>query len=657
MLDKDIFDPLSLSDNSENLVDILTQVREVPLEPGCYLWKDAKGEVLYVGKAKNLRSRMLQYVLGQDERDKIPRMMKQVASFDYVVVNSDHESLVLEKNLIQQYRPPYNVDYRDDKSYPFIAVTYSDTYPAIKYTREKHKQGTHYFGPYTDSRAARHMIDTARRAVPICSANCVEWKKLKRKLQQAPNDESIIDMIMQEEGKPCFDYHVNKGPGACVGAISPAEYKKHVQKIERFLSGKRKDILSELEYEMREAALDLEFERANRLKQRIETINGLQDKQQVVFPSPIDIDVLGFYREETIAGAHVFVVREGRVIISNDIILNSGMDVDFNELVEGFMKRYYEQTEDIPQEINVPFELEDSELIEAWLSEKRGSKVVLHVPKRGEKVKLQELADRNAKHALMRFKVRTRYDDQRTNTALLQLESALALPKAPMRIECFDISTIHGKFSVASMVVFTNGKPDKSQYRRLRIRMQTEEANDFAMMSEAIGRRYSKKNMADERFGSKPDLLIVDGGKPQLSAALKQLAELGLEDIPVAGLAKADEELFVPWSEEGPVVLPSGSASLYLVKQVRDEAHRFAITYHRELRKKAMTVSLLDEIEGVGPKRKKALQKHFGSIKKIKAASVSELSEVEGISQALAEEIYAFLQSVQQEEEENKIEL
>lgn len=645
MLDTNIFDPNEICDNTQHLVDLSTQVRQVPQEPGCYLWKDSLGEVLYVGKAKNLRARMLQYILGQDEREKIPRMMKQVASFDYVVVNSDHESLVLEKNLIQQYRPPYNVDYRDDKSYPFIAITYSDTYPAIKYTREKHKPGTHYFGPYTDSRAARNMIDTARRAVPICSAQCVEWKKLKRRLEQAPDDEAIIDMLMQEEGKPCFDFHVNKGPGACVGAISPSEYKKHVQKIERFLSGKRKDILSELEYEMHEAALDLEFERAARLKQRIDTIMGLQDKQQVVFPNPIDIDVLGFYREETIAGAHVFVVREGRVIISNDIILNSGMDVDFNELIEGFLKRYYEQTEDIPSELNVALELEDAHLLESWLSEKRGTKVVLHVPKRGEKLKLQKLADRNAKHALMRFKVRTRYDDERTNKALLQLESALALPKAPMRIECFDISTIHGKFSVASMVVFTNGKPDKSQYRRFRIRMETEEANDFAMMGEAIGRRYSKKNMSDERFGLKPDLLIVDGGKPQLSAAIAQLKELGLSDIAVAGLAKADEELFVPWSEEGPVVLPSGSASLYLVKQVRDEAHRFAITYHRELRKKAMTVSILDEIDGVGPKRKKALRRHFGSIKKIKAASISELMEVDGINQALAEEIYSFMQS------------
>ncbi|MDO5044214.1 MAG: excinuclease ABC subunit UvrC [Coriobacteriia bacterium] len=630
-------------EGEHKLVALIDQVRQVPSDPGCYLWKDEQGSVLYVGKAKNLRARMMQYVLGQDEREKIPLMMHQVASFDYVVVSSEHESLILEKNLIQQYHPPYNVDYRDDKSYPFIAITASDSYPAIKFTREKHKSGTHYFGPYTDSRAARQMIDIARRTVSICSAHCTEWKRIKRLFDARSDKEALIDEL-KTCGKPCFDFHVGKGPGACVGEISPEEYRSHVHKVERFLSGKRKEIVEELTNAMHEAAEELEFERAGRIKQRLDTINSLQDKQKVVFKAPIDIDMLGFYREETIAGAHVFVVREGRVIISNDIILNKGMDVEFTELIEGFMKRYYEQTSDIPHEIYVPTELPDANLLSSWLSEKRGTKVHIRVAQRGDKKSLQELADKNAKHALMRFKVRTRYDDERTNLALLELESALALPSPPLRIECFDISTIHGKFSVASMVVFTNGKPDTSQYRRFKIRLETEEANDFAMMQEAIARRYAPKNMEDARFGSKPNLLIVDGGKPQLSAAIKELSDLGHEDIPVAGLAKADEELFVPWSDTGPVVLPSGSASLYLVKQVRDEAHRFAISYHRALRKKAMTTSILDEIDGIGPKRKKALRRHFSSMKNLRAASVEELAQVPGIPYDLAETIYAYLQ-------------
>ncbi len=618
------------------------ELQEVPQEPGCYLWKDASGEVLYVGKAKQLRSRMRQYVLGQDEREKIPLMMKQVKSFDYVVVSSEHESLVLEKNLIQQYKPPYNVDYRDDKSYPFIALTMGDLYPAIKYTREKHKAHTRYFGPYTDARAAREILDIARRVVPLCSANCSEWKRLNRAYENTKLSQEAFLKDLQEHAKPCFDYHVGKGPGACIAALSPQEYQEYVQDISRFLSGKRKEFIDKIRSEMLEAASNLEFEKAARARNRLATIEGLQDKQQVVLSQAQDIDLIGICREETIAAAQVFVVREGRVIISNEFILNKGMDVTENELIEAFLKRYYHDSTDIPEEILVPLELEDRELLEAWLSEKRTKRCRILRPSRGDKFKLRALADKNAAHALLRFKVRTRYDDERSNMALLQLENALALKAAPMRIECFDVSTIHGKHSVASMVVFSKGRPDKGQYRRFKIRMQTDEANDFAMMSEVLSRRYAPEKMSDANFGSKPDLLIVDGGKPQLSAAIKVLRSLGL-DIPVCGLAKADEELFVEWSMDSPVVLPNGSASLYLVKHIRDEAHRFAITFHRQLRDKAMTASILDEIPGLGPKRKKSLLKHFGSFKKLKAAQLDEIKEAPGIPQGLAEDIFEYL--------------
>ena len=622
---------------------IAEQVAQVPTDPGCYLWKDASGQVIYVGKAKNLRARMRQYVTLQDDRQKIPLMMQLVASFDYIVVDNEHEALVLERNLIGQYHPYFNVDYKDDKSYPYIAITKGDVFPAIKYTREKHRPDTRYFGPYTDSRAARATIDTLRKVCPICSASCTEWKRVRRLLEKSPQDADLIGLICAQKGRPCFDYHVGRGPGVCAGMIDADSYAKNVRRVERFLSGQRRDLISDLKEEMSAAAAELDFERAGRVKRRLEVIDGLDDRQQVVFPTSVDIDVIGFYREETIAGACVFVVREGRTQRTCEFILDKGFDVSEEELIEGFVKRYYDETADIPAEVDVACELEDGEMIGEWLTSKRGRVCRLHRPQRGEKHHLLETAQRNARHALLRYMMRTGYADDRTNQALLQLESALALPAPPLRIECFDISTIHGRFTVASMVVFTNGRADKSQYRRFKIRAELDEANDFVSMQEVLGRRYAPERMADERFGSRPDLLVVDGGKPQLTAALTQLEELGL-DIPVCGLAKADEEVFVPW-DETPVVLPTGSASLYLVKQVRDEAHRFAITFHRELRDKAMTVSILDEVEGIGPRRKKDIMKHFGSMKRLREASVEEIAAVKGVSEDVARALYDTLRA------------
>ena len=629
----------SSADNS-SAPDLREQLKGVPEAPGCYLWKNAQGEILYVGKAVDLRARMMQYVSGQDERLKIPFMMEQVTSFDYIVVNNETESLVLEKNLIQQYNPPFNVDYRDNKSYPFIAITKSAAYPAIKFTREKHKSGTRYFGPYTDARAARETIDTVRRIVPICAVSCEQYRKMTRMIEAGrwptPDD------------KACFAYHIGKGTGPCCAAITPEEYAPLVARVERFLAGERDEFVGELEAEMKEAAAELDFEHAARARDRLEAIKALQEKQKAVLSRPLNIDVIGFFREETIAAAHVFVVRNGRIIISNDFVLDKGLNVPEADLVGQFLSKYYDQTTELPHEVVIAEHLpeEVTRPLEQWLTERlaspHGAKVHVVVPERGERSQLLELAALNAKHALMRHKMRTRYDEERLDLALLQLESALALPEPPMRIECFDISTIHGNYSVASMVVFTNGKPDKSQYRRFKIRKEYGEANDFAMMSEVLRRRYAPERMADERFGSRPDLLILDGGKPQLTAAINELSELGL-DIPMAGLAKKDEELYVPWDDTGPVVLPSGSPSLYLVKHVRDEAHRFAITFHRELRDKGMVASILDDVPGLGPKRRKQLLKHFGSVKRMREASLEEIEAVPGIPKQVAEDLYAVI--------------
>ena len=625
----------------DGLASLVEQVAEVPTDPGCYLWKDASGTVVYVGKAKNLRARLRQYVTLSDDRQKIPLMMQVVRSFDYVVVGSEHEALVLERNLIAQYHPYFNVDFKDDKSYPYIAITESDVFPAIKYTREKHRKGTRYFGPYTDAKAARETIDTLRKFVPICTASCAEWKRAKRLLEREPDQAAVANIVLAGKCRPCFDYHVGRGPGVCCGAIDTVEYARHVRQVEDFLQGKRSAIVGELTDQMAEAAADLDFERAGRLKKRLQGLQALDVKQQVMFAPDVNMDLIGFYREETISCACVFVVREGRTVRSVEFVLDKGADVGEDELQASFVKRYYDETADVPAEVCLSIALADTDVIAGWLAEKRGHAVRLHRPQRGEKKHLLDMAAANARHALMRYMVRTGYADDRTNQALMQLESALALDAPPMRIECFDISTLHGHFTVASMVVFTNGRPDKSQYRRFKIQTPLTEANDFVSMSEVLGRRYAPDRMADERFGSRPDLLVVDGGKPQLTAAMNQLAELGL-DIPVCGLAKSDEEIFVPW-DETPVVLPSGSASLYLIKQVRDESHRFAITFHRELRDKAMTASVLDDVPGVGPKRKRLLMREFGSLKRLREADEEGIAATPGIPAEVAHAVWQAL--------------
>jgi excinuclease ABC subunit C len=609
--------------------DIREQLAGVPESPGVYLWKDAAGAVLYVGKAKRLRRRMQQYVALHDERPMVPELMSRAASFDYMVTASEVESLILEANLIKQFRPRYNVDYRDDKTYPFIALTLEDPFPAIKYTREKHRSGTRYFGPYTDARAARETIEVVRRVYPICRADCVEWKR-------------VTARGGEPTGKPCFDYHVGKGPGPCVGAITREEYAARVKQVTAFLEGRTSGVAADLERQMRSAAAGLDFERAAKFRNRLDAVGKILERQMVVSERKLDADVIGIEREETIAAVHLFQVREGRVLAGSEFVLDQGLDVSEPALVEGFLLRYYGQASHVPREVVLASPPEEPEAVEEWLGRLRRAKVRLLVPQRGDKRELLELATTNARHALMRYKFRTRYDEDRINSALLQLESALALPVPPLRIECFDISTLHGSFSVGSMVVFVGGRADPSAYRRFRVRLDVGESNDVAMMSEVLRRRFDRESREGKRFASRPDLVIVDGGKPQLSAAVAAMAEAGVADIPVAALAKREEELFVPWAEE-PVVLPNGAPSLYLVKRVRDEAHRFAITYHRELRGKAMTASILDEIEGVGPTRKKALLKEFGSVKRLRGASVERIAGVKGIPRDVAEEIVAVL--------------
>ena len=483
------------------------------------------------------------------------------------------------------------------------------------------------------------MIDAVRRIVPICSTSCADWRALQRRQEKGE--------LALSNTRPCFDYHVGLGPGACCGQIRPEEYADNVKRVARFLEGNHGEFIRDMTEEMQAAAAELDFERAARIKSRIDAVKSLNDKQHAVTSHNMNADVIGLFREETVSAAHVFMVREGRIINSNEFVLDRGRDVPDEDLLHMFLLRYYEASTSIPREVILRELPEDATAMESWLTQKlasvHGAKVRFVAPQKGEKAELVTMAEKNAQHTLLRYKVRTNYDDKRINDALLQLESALGMDKPPLRIECFDISTNHGSYTVASMVVFTNGKPDKNQYRRFKIKAQLDEANDFLSMQEVMSRRYAPERMVDERFGKKPDLIILDGGKPQLSAVMEMFDKMGIDDIALAGLAKRDEELFVPWQDTGPVVLPGGSASLYLVKQVRDEAHRFAITFHRELRGKGMTSSILDEVAGMGPVRKKALLRHFKSFKNLREASLQEIKGAGVLPVEVAEECYRVL--------------
>jgi excinuclease ABC subunit C len=398
---------------------------------------------------------------------------------------------------------------------------------------------------------------------------------------------------------------------------------------------------------MHESASQLDYESAARYRNRLDALEVLKERQTVVSDSNLNLDVIGTYREETIAGVFVLTVRSGRVLHGSEFILDKGLDIPADMLLAGFLTRHYGQATSVPALIAVEYLPEDATLLEQWLTQKRreatprAAATKLIVPQRGVKGELITMATRNARHALLRWMMRTHYEDERLNAALLQLESALALREPPLRIECYDISTLHGTNSVGSMVVFTNGKKDAKAYRRFRIRMQTDEANDVAMMREVLGRRFSDRNAQDARFAQAPDLIVIDGGKPQLNAVRQVLEELEI-DVDVVGLAKREEEIWTTWRKD-PVVLPDGSPSLYLMKRIRDEAHRFAIEYHRLLRSKAMTASILDEIIGIGPKKRKELIKHFGSFKKLREASVEEISQVKGINETLAHDVYTLL--------------
>ncbi|RJQ52285.1 MAG: excinuclease ABC subunit UvrC [Actinobacteria bacterium] len=600
------------------------QLKTLPDAPGVYLFKDSEGRIIYVGKARSLTRRVRSYFSKSHADAKTLAMVSRIADLDFYVVGSEVESLILEVNLIKQHRPAYNVNYRDDKSYPYIAIDLETDFPCVRSTREKHKPGPRYFGPFTNAAAVRETLNTLRKVFPVRSCRGAEPGK--------------------STGCPCLDYHIERCLGPCIEAVSKEEYRKMIDQIVAFLDGRQDEVIEELEAEMKRASEAMEYEHAALLRNRIKAAEHVRERQKIVSEARLDQDIIGIVGEEELACAMLLAIREGKMVATEEFVLDRGAEDTEPELLAGFLKNYYSTASHIPEEVLLPGDAEDMHVIEEWLSERRGRRVRLEVPRRAMKKRLVEMADENAALSLARYKAKTHYQEEWANRAIAGLQAGLGLAKPPMRIECFDVSQIGGTSSVGSMVVFENGVAKPSLYRHFRIR-RIHGQNDFEMMKQIVARRLKKLVSEDAgRFGERPDLIIVDGGKPQLSAALEAMREVGAE-VPVAALAKREEELFLPGRPE-PVLLVPGSEPLHLVKRIRDEAHRFAIGYHRQLRGKRMRRSVLDEIRGIGPARKKSLLRHFGSYKRILSADLDALRAVPGISEKTAHSIYHQLHDV-----------
>jgi excinuclease ABC subunit C len=604
----------------------------IPDAPGSYQFKDAHGRVIYVGKAKSLRQRLSNYF--QNPRNLHTRTAQMVATaetVEWIQVRNDVEALMLEYSLIKQHQPRFNVRLKDDKSYPFLAVTLDDEWPRATVMRGTKRKGTRYFGPYGHAWAIRDTLDLLLRTFPIrtCSDN-----KLGRH---------------ERLGRPCLLFHIEKCSGPCVGEISEPDYDALVQELVDFLDGDTDTVVHRLEAEMLAASDELEFERAARVRDRLGAVRKAIEKQQMVVEKPEDIDVVGIHGDDLEASVQVFFVRRGRVVGRKGFVLDKAEDLTEGELVDRILEGLYADPPPmgVPKQVLVPVESADPDLYEEWLTEQRGSKVAIRIPQRGDKRELMAMVTRNATEEFSRHRLRRAADHNTRAKALNDLQDHLGLPEAPLRIECYDMSHIQGSDYVGSMVVLEDGLPKKSEYRRFKIK--GEQGNDdFAAMEEVLTRRLTayladrEKPVADRggRFAYPPQLLLVDGGKGQLSVAVRVLEELGLEEeIPVASLAKRFEEVYVPGESE-PRTVPRNSEALYLLQRIRDEAHRFAISYHRELRGKRMTTSVLDGIPGLGETRKKRLVKELGGVGKVKQASLDELRALTWLPDKVAEAVH-----------------
>ena len=604
---------------TEKLEEKLTNV---PTNPGVYLFKDKNNKIIYIGKAKVLRHRVRSYFQkGRNEGAKLARLVQRIADIDFIVTDSEIEALILEANLVKEYAPRYNVNLKDDKSFPYIRVTH-EPFPRIFPTRKMVRDGSKYFGPYTDVKHMRDLLKTIKRIFPIrnCHLDLAE------------------PSIKAGKYKVCLNYHIKRCMGPCEGHINREEYQKIVQDVVNFINGRDRQVVKELTERMQEAAEKMEFEKAARYRDQIEFIKDFQYKQKVVVPDELDRDIIAVAAEEDDACGAVFKLRDGKIISQQHFYLNGVAEESLNDITMFFVKRYYLKAEFVPAEIYLQCKIDEKAQIEAWLQKEHRKKIRIIEPRIGEKARLVEMCRQNARLKLGELLLQKMKTRDYVPHSVKALQRDLHLKVLPRRIEAFDISNIQGTDPVASMVAFINGQAMKSEYRRFKIRSKST-PDDFAMMAEVVKRRYSRLLKENQQF---PDLILVDGGKGQLSSALKSLKEIGVDDQPIIALAKRVDEIFIPNVSEAQN-MPKTSSGLRLLQRVRDESHRFAIEYHRKLRNKRTLKSALDDIPGIGESRRNNLLRHFGSINQIKKASIEELSEVKTISKALASIIYAHL--------------
>lgn len=606
-------------------MELADKLKLLPDKPGVYLMKDTAGKIIYVGKAASLKNRVRSYF--QSPAGMLPKvraMVGHIADFDVILTDSEVEALILENNLIKEYQPKYNINLRDDKTYPYIKVTMDEEYPRVLMTRTVKKDGARYFGPYPDAGAVKATLKLLRQIFPC--------RTCKTK-------------VVDRNRRPCLNAHIKQCLAPCSGKVSQAEYNRMISGINLFLEGRQGDLARRLTEEMEQAAADLEFERAARLRDQVQALERVAARQKIVSAAGVDRDVVGVYRGEEESCAQVFFVRQGKVVGQRRYLLQEGVgDVSDGEILAAFLKQHYSQADYIPREVLLPGETEEAALIEKWLTSRRGRAVQLKVPQRGDNRRLVELVVRNAQQVVEERQAARNESRRGRQEALAELQRVFGLPRLPIRIECFDISHTGGTEAVGSMVVFEDGRPLKEDYRRFRLK-GIAGPDDFASMAQVIERRFRRglRERADTagngqekgRFSRFPDLVLVDGGKGQLSAAREVMRELGVAEIPAFGLAKEFEYLFAENRSE-PIILPRRSPALRLLQQIRDEAHRFAITYHRSLRGKASLESALDGIAGLGPKRRALLLKHFGSVRRLREAGLDEIAAIPGISRQLA---------------------
>jgi excinuclease ABC subunit C len=605
-----------------------SQLKSLPAKPGVYLFRDADGDVLYVGKAKSLRPRVRSYFQKTtDGRAQIRSLPSRVADVEVIVTGSEVEALHLEQNLVKRHRPPFNVRLRDDKSFPYIAVTVEDEYPRVMFTRERHRPGVWYFGPYANAKKVRETLDVLNR---VFRYRPCEGPKPGR-----------------HSGIPCLDYHIDRCLAPCVGYVSAEDYRAIVDGVIEFLSGDVKPIQREVERQMQEAAADERFEDAARYRNRLFAVQHLVERQAVERQSVGTVDVIGFAAEDDRAVVQIFPLRGGKMVDRHSFHLENVGGQDVTTILESFGLEYYGSAPSVPPQIVVPHESGDLSALAELLSERRGARVEIRTAERGEKARLQRLADENALHVLTSDLAQGEQRRLRRVEALEQLRETLNLESLPLRIECFDVSTAMGQDTVGSMVVFQDGLPKKAHYRKFGIRGQ-EGMDDFAAMEEMISRRFARlaegatADDYDQSFAATPNLVVVDGGKGQLAAALGAMQAFDLPRVAVIALAKREEEVFVP-GRARPVVLSRHDPGLQLLQRIRDEAHRFAVGFHRQRRETRGFASLFDELEGVGPARRRALLNHFGSVEAMLAASPEELEGVPGVPAKVARSVYAQL--------------